>query len=134
MNMMGVPMRRAIRFGVVGSLTAGIYLVGTQMLHEYVQLSVSVAATVLFVPAVVVNYILHYSWTFRSSTSHENAAPKFFGAALGAIGINYLVVALGTRWLQFSQIFVLLISGLIVVVWNYLLSRFWVFVDTGRRH
>ena len=124
---------RLIRFAVVGVFGATVYLVGTSALHQYTGLSVSAAATVLFVPVVALNYVLHHSWTFRSRRPHESAAPRFLSVAIGAMGINYLVVALGMRWLRLSQTVVLLLGGVSVVAWNYLLSRCWVFIDNRRQ-
>jgi len=133
MNAPNASMARFIRFAVVGVFGAGVYLVGARLLHQHARLSLQAAATVLFVPVVLINYVLHYSWTFGSRKPHGSVAPRFVSIAVGAMGINYVVVALGTRWLQVSQTVILVLCGLIVAAWNYLLSRFWVFVDYSRR-
>ena len=118
-----------IRFTIVGVFGAAIYLLGTKALHKYTGLSVSVAATVLFVVVVVVNYLLHYSWSFRSRRPHGWTAPRFLGVAIGAVMINYTIVTAGTHWFRAPQTLVLVVAGIAVVAWNYLMSRFWVFVD-----
>src|SRR6266702_6142544 len=120
MNEPNASVATLIRFAVVGVFGAGVYLFGTSLLHQNARLSVPAAATVLFVTVVMINYVLHYSWTFGSRRTHESAAPRFLGIAVGAMGINYLVVALGTRWLHLSQPVVLVLGGLIVVAWNYM--------------
>ena len=132
MNAPKTSVATLIRYGVVGVFGGGIYLVGTSILHQHAQLSVPAAATALFVPVVVINYVLHYSWTFQSRRPHGSAVPRFLGTAVVAMAINYLVVSSGTRWFRLSQTAVLVFGVLIVVAWNYLLSRFWVFVDRSR--
>ena len=64
------------RFIVVGLFAAGVYLVSTDLLHQYTRMSVAVAASISFVFVVTTNYVLHYSWTFRSSRRHASAVPR----------------------------------------------------------
>jgi putative flippase GtrA len=122
-----------IRFGTVGLFAASLYLVGTSLLRQYARLSAPLAASVCFVFIVATNYVLHYSWTFQSRQLHRSAVPRFLGTAVGGLFINYETVMLGTRWLALPQTAVLLLGAALVVTWNYVLSRFWVFVG-GDQH
>lgn len=120
-----------IRFGLVGLCATGTYFVSTLLLHRYVPLSLPVAAAVSFAVVVAMNYVAHYSWTFRSDRAHAAAIPRFLATSVGGLAINTVVVALGGRWPGARQTTILLVGAVVVMIWNYLLSRFWVFI--GRR-
>jgi putative flippase GtrA len=129
----GAPRAHLLRFGIVGLLATGIYLLCTKLLQLYAGAPVAVAASVSFVIVVAMNYVLHYSWTFRSTQPHAVALPRFLIVSTGGLIINYLVVLLGSRWFAQGEILVLLMGVAAVVGWNYLLSRFWVFFDHRRK-
>ena len=119
-----------LRFAIVGLLATGIYLSSVTLLRRCLELSVPMAATISFIVVSTTNYLLHYFWTFRSRRHHGSAAPRFLGTSLGGMAINYAVVALGTRWLLLSGTGILFLGIAFVVLWNYTLSKFWVFVDS----
>jgi putative flippase GtrA len=80
-----------------------------------------------------VNYSLNYRFTFRSSLSHRQAAPRF--ALVAAIGLllNTLLMAvqvgpLGVHYLL-AQVFT---TGTILCC-NFALSRSWAFREGPRR-
>jgi putative flippase GtrA len=114
---------------MVGLLATGIYLGSVLLLSRCLELSVPMAATLSFVIVSTSNYLLHYFWTFRSRRHHGSAAARFLATSLGGMAINYAVVALGTRWLLLSRTGILFVGISFVVLWNYTLSKFWVFVD-----
>jgi putative flippase GtrA len=120
---------RLIRFGTVGLFATGIYFTIIVFLHQHAGVSVPEAATASFVLVAAMNYLLHYFWTFRSHRSHVSAVPRFIGTSVSAMAINYGVVALGIRWLALPQTVILLVGIVLVVIWNYLMSRFWVFAE-----
>ena len=118
-----------IRFGVVGGVATIVYFVATRSLQYYAGLSTPTAASISFALVVALNYVLHYAWTFRSSEPHLRTLPRFLGTSFGGLAINYVAVLGATSWLQMSQSEGLLLGVGLVVMWNYLLARFWVFVD-----
>lgn len=121
------------RFGVVGTIGALIYLVSTTALSQHAGLPLAIAAAVSFVLVVAINYVLHYFWTFKSMQSHLAAAPRFLGTAAGGLALNSGFLLLGSH-LNLLSPTALLLSGIcLVVAWNYLLSKFWVFMDRPPR-
>jgi putative flippase GtrA len=119
-----------LRFAIVGLFATGIYLSSVTLLSRRLELSVPLAATISFIMVSTTNYLLHYFWTFRSRRHHGSAVPRFLGTSLGGMAINYAIVALGTRWLLLSRTGILFLGIAFVVLWNYALSKFWVFVDS----
>jgi len=123
-----------IRFSVVGGLGLSIYLVCTILLMKFAAVSLFASASLAFALVVLVNYLLHYSWTFRSKRPHSSAALRFTITSIGGMAINGGFLALASRVVQ-RYTFLLLIAGaLLVVVWNYLLARFWAFRNPGLRN
>jgi putative flippase GtrA len=119
-------------FGAVGILATGIYIVATLLLRKYGRLSVPLAASISFILVVATNYALHYSWTFRSAKSHTTTAPRFIGTSVGGMIINTATVTIGARCSTLPQNALLLLGVGLVVIWNYLLARFWVFTERPR--
>lgn len=118
-----------IRFAIVGVCSTGIYVASTLLLHRYALLQVPAAASVSFAIVVAINYVAHYCWTFKSNCPHSVAVLRFLGTAAGGWIINSIVVALGTHWTGARPTTILLVGAASVVIWNYSLSKFWVFVD-----
>lgn len=116
-----------LRFSAVGAFSMSLYLGGTLLIYRYLRLPLNAAATVCFVFIVSLNYWLHYSWTFRSRRSHFASVPRFICASVGGMVINNITVSLGMTWTVLPMTVVLLSGAGLVVVWNYLLSRFWIF-------
>jgi putative flippase GtrA len=121
-----------IRFCVVGLLTTGLYFAATIVAHRFAHLSLAVAASLSYVFLATMNYLLHYSWTFHSSRRHSVAAPSFVGAAAVGMAINYAAVTLSKRWLLIPQSTALWVGVTLVLAWNYLVGRLWVFMDRHR--
>lgn len=117
------------RFATVGVVATGLYLSYTHLLERYVGMQSPIAACVAFLLVVTTNYALHYSWTFRSDRPHASTIPRFISTSLGGLAINYAVVECGTRWLSVPKTWILLLGVALVVIWNYVLSRLWVFVS-----
>ena len=115
-----------IRYGACGLFCTSVYVVTTHALHEHVQVSLSLAASISFILASAISYALQYSWTFRSSRKHFSAIPRYIVTLTCALAINYVIVALADRWLPSMQS--LFVGIIFVIIWNYVASRMWVFV------
>lgn len=118
-----------MRFGLVGVIGAGVYFLATLLLVRYRGWSVVSGASVSFVLVISINYLLHYSWTFRSRRPHSSATVRFVVASVGGMVINSGFLFLGPRLVEWSPEALLLTGVCLVVLWNYLMARFWVFTD-----
>jgi len=123
------PATRLARFAVVGLFGATLYGVGTGLLHQCAGMALPLAASLSFVLVVATNYVLHYWWTFESDRPHADTIGRFLGMVCGGMTLNYLTLAVGTRWLALPQTMVLSLGMVVVVAWNYGLSRYWVFLS-----
>lgn len=122
-----------VRFGIVGLLGTGIYLAATILLVSYGGWSVVASATASFLLVIATNYFLHYSWTFRSRRPHSSALLRFIGTSAGGMVINTGFLLASTRVAALRPSILLLGGVCLVVLWNYLLSKLWVFSATGAK-
>lgn len=117
-----------LRFGVVGIVTALVYLGLLIGFVELELLSVSIASAVAYVLAVSLNYCLHYFWAFDSQRVHKVAMRRY----LVMVGTGFMINWAGMTFFAedavgFSYLLVQLMVLAVVVAWNYLLSFTWVF-------
>lgn len=121
-----------LRFSAVGLITAGFYF-GLLALAVELKLAGPVLASVMcYIGAVLLNYQLHYSWTFApgedaEAAPHGQAFSRYLvmvccGFLLNAALMYLLVHGLGWHYLLAQ--FVALAA---VVTWNFVVSHLWVF-------
>ena len=111
---------------------AGVGAIGTAA--HYVALIVTVEGKLLdpvpatmlgYLVGMIVNYLLNYVYTFRSARPHSVALSRYVVvSAIGFVANALLMFCLSTRIHYLAA--QVLATGL-VLVWNYLCSRIWVF-------
>jgi len=121
------PTREMLVFLVVGVLaTATQYLVYAAGL-AWSTLPAAAISGAGYLAGSGVSYVLNYHVTFRSARRHAVALPKFYAMVAAAFVLNTLLVALlvdrGGMHPWLGQ----LIATAVCLVWNYAVSRLWVF-------
>lgn len=119
--------KRLIRFGMVGALATGVYYGLLWAMVEIFSISILVATSAAFIFVTIENYILHYTWTFRSTNAHAEAFPRFLIMNIVGFGINWLVMFAGVVIAGFNYLGVQALAIMLVVAWNLALSHFWIF-------
>jgi len=115
--------------GAVG--TAGHYL-ALIVLVEIFQVGPVAASTAGFIVGALSNYFLNYHITFASSRRHAEALSRFFiTAALGA-GLNLIFMYAAAGLLQLHYLVAQTVATVLVLLWNFLLSKFWTFAVPSR--
>lgn len=122
-------MSRLARFALVGIAGTGTYYLILLVLVELAAVNVTVASTVAFVVVVTQNYMLHYSWTFGSTSSHTRIFPQFVAMSVTGLILNAIVMAIGSEALGFNYILVQAISIVCVIAWNTIVTHIVVFRD-----
>jgi putative flippase GtrA len=120
---------RVIRFGVVGSVGAAIYFLTLWYMVERFNIPVLVATSISFLWVCLQNYVLHYSWTFRSEHAHGVALPKFLVMNILGFCLNWSVMYLGVKRLELNYLLVQVGATAAVVLWNFLVSSLWIFYE-----
>jgi putative flippase GtrA len=124
---------RLSRFAIVGFLGTVFYYALLVFLAELCDAPVMVATGAAFIVVVLTNYILHYSWTFRSSAPHGMAISRFVFMSFIGFWLNWGIMFWGVERLHFGYIWVQAVAIGVVVVWNFTLSVKWIFGSAADR-
>jgi putative flippase GtrA len=119
--------KRLLRFGTVGALATGVYYGLLWLLVEIFSIPVLMATSAAFIFVTIENYILHYTWTFRSTHAHAEAFPRFLVMNIVGFGINWLVMYAGVVVAGFNYLAVQALAIAAVVAWNLAVSHLWIF-------
>jgi putative flippase GtrA len=117
----------ALRFGIVGVLTA---LVHYGLLYAGVELAglpATLASSVGFLVAVVFNYFMHYNWTFGEPAPHGRTLRRYLVMISCGFLINAGVMLIGENLGSLHYLLVQALALVAVVLWNFVVSNTWVF-------
>jgi putative flippase GtrA len=118
---------RLIRYAVTGGLSAATHLGVLVALVEGAGWRPVWASTVGFVASIAVSYMLQRAWVFESSTPITRSFPRFIVVALVALGLNTLILAVGTELMSGFYVLVQAIALVAIPVSNYILNSLWTF-------
>ncbi len=121
---------RWLRFGLVGCVNAAIDLGIFVVLLYAFSWSPIAAHTAGFLAAVVNSYVMNKLWTFQDKDWSRRAigrALRFFAVAFGGWLVGAAVIALAVP--AIPALAAKLLAIFATFVWNYTLSRLWVFTE-----
>ena len=124
-----------IRYFISGG-TAFLVHMGLLILHmEYspIKIDPTLATTIAFGFACIVNYLIQYHWTFKASGSHK----RFFSRYIFVTSITMCLNA-GIFWYCFEKMyFPYIISQIIatgfVFITNFIINYFYTFKKTRKK-
>jgi putative flippase GtrA len=117
---------RFVRFCIVGSVATAIQYALLLLLVRGFGVAPTPASSIGFVLSAAVNYLLNYSFTFKSNRPHGPAAAKFgllagSGLLINAAVMHFMVVA-GVQYLL-AQV----CATVVVLFWNFIGNSLWTF-------
>lgn len=121
-----------IRFGLVGGIVTGLYVLVYSPLASLELTSPQIANLAGYFVAMVTGYVLHSRWSFRGHGTRDNAARttgRFFVVSLISLGLNALFVFVLTDSLMLDGpwwwplVPILFVTPLV----TFTLNRQWVF-------
>ncbi len=112
-------------FGLVGSVAALINLLLVIILVEKTTLSPLASNPLAFMVAFGASYIGHYKLTFKTRASHKRAFPRFLVSALIGLAINESLLMLGLHVLHWNYIIALFFAILIAGLCVFTLGKCW---------
>ena len=121
------PLAELVRFGGVGTTCAGIYFVLLWVISEWIRLPMALRATLAYAPAMLANYLLHRTFTFRSIRPHTHAGPRYVIVQLGGMLINRGVLWLGVDVKAWPYLPVQASAIGIMALWSFAGQKFWTF-------
>lgn len=122
-----ITISRLFRFSIVGGLTAFVFYFVLYTLVEYAMISVLISSSVAYIVAIVLNYMLHYGWTFEAKGPHRIAMTRFIGMNVGGFMINFLIMYYFVSDDNSNYLVVQLAAISCIIIWNYILSSLWVY-------
>ena len=121
-----------LRFGLVGTATAGVYLGLLWLETTLLGLSTLVASIGAFILAVGFNYALHKRWTFGDMQAHTRTGPRYVAMILGGLMINSAILYLGTDVLDLGFWGPQLLSIAAMVLYNYVILSQLIFGEPSK--
>ncbi len=115
------------RFLLVGGLCTALQYALLILFVEEMRLSPTMASTIGYVASSLVNYLLNYSFTFKSTAEHRRSMPRFMVIALCGVALNAAVTFVGTTVLGLHYLLAQVIATCLTLVWNFVANMRWTF-------
>jgi putative flippase GtrA len=119
--------QRALRFSVVGIITAAIYYGLLLAGVEYLHVSAVLVSAIAYLMVLCVNYLMHYRWTYATSSPHTIALKRYLFMTGCGFLINVSIMYFGVSVLHANYLLVQAIAMAVVIAWNFGMSSLWVF-------
>ncbi|MDO4623672.1 MAG: GtrA family protein [Eubacteriales bacterium] len=115
-------------FGVLSMIIS----IGTFSAFVYVMHMDALIANILsWIITIIVVYFTNKKWVFESETNGKKEGLKefisFVVGRLATLGLEELVLLVGIKWMGLSSFWVKIVAQVLVVVSNYVISKFIVF-------
>lgn len=122
-----------MKFGLVGAIATIIDFVVLIALTELLGLNPVLSATISFVVSVLFNYAASMKYVFarREELSRKKELAIFVLLSVIGLGINDLLMWLGTALLDANYILVKVVATTIVMIWNFASRK--VFLEAKER-
>ena len=119
--------KQLLAFGVVGGLATVFQYCILFLGVEHFDFPPAESSAVGFFMSSILNYILNYRFTFKSSQKHISAIVKFYTVVLCGLTLNYCAMNLLISGLAVHYFSAQLISTILVFLLNYSLNAVWTF-------
>ena len=122
---------RLARFSAVGAVATVVHVAVSMIAVAAAGANPTVGTMIGFAAACTVSYIGHFRFTFAVSGRHRDYPLKFAASALASFFLNITAVWVATAVLGIDYKPALISLAIIVPICNYLVNRFWVFLQPG---
>ena len=116
---------------IFGVLTTFVNIVVYYILFNHVLLSNILSNGIAWVAAVIFAFITNKIWVFKSKTLEIEQVIKeliaFFSARLSTGLLDMAIMYVGVDLLKVTSIYSKIISGVVVVILNYIFSKLFIF-------
>jgi putative flippase GtrA len=120
---------RLMRFSAVGGVATVIHIGIAMALVAAAGANPTVGAMIGFATAFLVSYLGHFRFTFAVSGRHRDFLLKFAVSSLASFLLSTTAVWAATAVLGINYKPALIALAIIVPVCNYIVNRFWVFLQ-----
>jgi putative flippase GtrA len=93
----GVPIQRglvgsSLRYLIVGGLSVAAYVGGAAVCHRGLGLEPQLANALAYIAATVLNYLLNFYWSFKTTRKHSEATWRYLSIVALGVFANILYV------------------------------------------
>lgn len=121
-----------IQYGVVGVVGTVFHTAVLAFCVEYFQLIPVISTIIGFLVSLVVSYRLNLVWTFKKSNFKKRRFIKYAITCSFGLILNVAIMFLITDILELSYWVGQLIAVILVPVFNFSISKKWVFVESEK--
>lgn len=130
------------RFVLVGGISFvidfGLLFVFQEFVFKTLYCGVLVSQALSFSISLIIHYFLATFWVFRahsvkSAAAHARASSLFIVTNVVGLSLNELALFIGSSLLGFHYLFVKLVAAALVMVWNYLCQKLFIYTPSPPR-
>lgn len=121
--------REVLLYLFFGALTTAISWVSFYLCHYPFGMDELLSNVISWVAAVLFAFLCNRAWVF--SDKRQAFFPemgRFFASRLATLGIEELIILIFVSWLAFEAMVVKMVGNIVVLILNYILSKFFVFI------
>ena len=116
-----------IKFGIVGVVATVIDMAVLMFLKEILNIDVLVASAISFAASVIANYILSMLFVFESNGDKKiKEFIIFVVLSVGGLGINQLIMWIGTEFMHSYYLWVKVFAMFIVPIYNFVTRKIFI--------
>lgn len=112
-----------LKFGVVGGIAFAIDYGILFLLAKVIGLNELISAAISFIVSLTFNYFLSTKWVFDAKKQTPKEVIIFVLLSVVGLGINELLIYLGTKKLGIDVMIVKLFATAIVMVYNFITRK-----------
>ena len=112
-----------LKFGVVGGIAFAIDYGILFLLAKVIGLNELISAAISFIISLTFNYFLSTKWVFEAKKQTPKEVIIFVLLSVVGLGINELLIYLGTKKLGIDVMIVKLFATAIVMVYNFITRK-----------
>ena len=112
-----------LKFGVVGGIAFVIDYGILFLLAKVIGLNELISAAISFIISLTFNYFLSTKWVFEAKKQTPKEVIIFVLLSVVGLGINELLIYLGTKKLGIDVLIVKLFATAIVMVYNFITRK-----------
>ena len=121
------PRQTVFKFVFVGLLTAVVFFCSVEYSISKLHLRPVVASSVCYVLAVVLNYCMHYYWTYEVSRQHVTSGFRYVVMIATGFLLNAAVMYVGVEVLKIHYLKIQILSVAVIAAFNFIVATTWVF-------
>ncbi|WP_416339278.1 GtrA family protein [Paenibacillus macerans] len=116
-----------LKYGIVGIIGTAVHTLVLTLCVEILKVIPVLSTVIGFLASLVISYKLNSIWTFSNHSKHKMDFIKYAAICSFGLLINMAIMFVTVNLLNASYLIGQLVSVIVVPIFNFLFSRYWVF-------